>query len=62
MPKISGHEHGFTQMDGTCNDGRVYLQNRENMKQCTGGGPVREPPILKSNVWLSGARIWILRV
>ena len=50
MPKISGHGHVLTRTDGACTDGRVYLQNKKNVKECTGGGPVGEPPMLKLNV------------
>jgi hypothetical protein len=46
MPKISGHGHVLTRTDGAFTDGRVYLQKRENVKECTGGGPVGEPPML----------------
>ena len=44
-------------MDEDHTDGRVYLQNREKVKGYTGGGPVGEPPMPKSEVWLSRARI-----
>ncbi len=37
-------------MDGACIDGRVYLQKKETVKGCTGGVPVKEPPMLKSDV------------
>jgi hypothetical protein len=36
-------------MDGACTDGQMYLQNREKVKECTGGGPVGETPMLKSD-------------
>jgi hypothetical protein len=49
MPKISGHGHVLILMDGTYVDGRMYLQKRETVKECTGGGPVGEPPMLKSD-------------
>ena len=49
MPKISGHGHVLTLMDGTCTGGWMYLQKRETVKEGTGGGPVREPPMLKSD-------------
>jgi hypothetical protein len=49
MSKISGNRHVLTRTDGACTDRRVYLQKRENVKECTGGGPVGEPPMLKSN-------------
>ncbi len=48
--KISEHGHILTRTDGAYIDGRVYLQNKENVKECTGSGPVGEPPMLKSNV------------
>jgi hypothetical protein len=49
MPKISGHGHVLTLTDGAYTDGRMYLQKRETVKECTGGGPVGEPPMLKSD-------------
>ena len=49
MPKISGHGHVLILTDGSCVDGRIYLQKRETVKECTGDGPVGEPPMLKSN-------------
>ena len=36
-------------MDGVYTGGRMYLQKRETMKECTGGHPVGEPPMLKSD-------------
>jgi hypothetical protein len=48
-PKISGHGHVLILTDGACVDGRIYLQKRETMKECTGGGSMGEPPIIKSN-------------
>jgi hypothetical protein len=50
MSKISGHGHVSTWTDGTCAGGRMYLQNRETVKECIGGGPTGEPPMLKSDV------------
>ena len=49
MPKISGHGHVLILTDEACIDGRIYLQKREIVKECTGSGPVGEPPMLKSN-------------
>jgi hypothetical protein len=49
MPKISGHGHVLTLMDETCTGGRMYLQKRETVKEGIGDGPVREPPMLKSD-------------
>uniref|UniRef100_A0A2N9H2D6 Uncharacterized protein n=1 Tax=Fagus sylvatica TaxID=28930 RepID=A0A2N9H2D6_FAGSY len=49
MSKISGHGHVLTLTDGTYVDERMYLQKRETVKECTGGGPVGEPPMLKSD-------------
>ncbi len=49
MSKISGSGHVLTLTDGTYDDGRMYLQKRETVKECTGGRPVGEPPILKSD-------------
>ena len=49
MPKISGHEHVLILMDETYVGGRLYLQNRETMNEGTGGGPMVEPPMLKSD-------------
>jgi hypothetical protein len=48
MPKISAHEHVLTWTDGSFVDGRMYLQERETMKECIGGGLAGEPPMLKS--------------
>jgi hypothetical protein len=50
MPKIRRHRHVSTRMDRACTDGRVYLQKKETVKGCTGGGLVKEPPMLKSDV------------
>ena len=36
-------------MDGVYTGGRMYLQKRETMKECTGGDPMGEPPMLKSD-------------
>ena len=36
-------------MDRAFNNERVYLQNKEMVNVCTGGGPVGEPPMLKSD-------------
>uniref|UniRef100_A0A2N9EXQ6 Uncharacterized protein n=1 Tax=Fagus sylvatica TaxID=28930 RepID=A0A2N9EXQ6_FAGSY len=36
-------------VNGTYVDERMYLQKRETIKECTGGGPVGEPPMLKSD-------------
>ena len=49
MPKINGHEHVLILTDGACVDGRMYLQKREIVKEYTSGGPVGEPPMLKSD-------------
>ena len=49
MPKISGRGHVLILTDGACVDGRIYLQKRETMKECTGSGPVGELPMLESN-------------
>uniref|UniRef100_A0A2N9ERF1 Transposase (putative) gypsy type domain-containing protein n=1 Tax=Fagus sylvatica TaxID=28930 RepID=A0A2N9ERF1_FAGSY len=40
-------------MDEARTDGRVYLQNREKVKGYTGGGPVGEPLMLKSEFILA---------
>ena len=50
MPKISGHGHVSTLANETCTGEQGYLQNRETVKECTGGGLVEEPPMLKSDV------------
>ena len=50
MSKISGHGHVSTWTDRTCAGGRMYLQNRETEKECTGSSPTGEPPMLKSGV------------
>ena len=47
MPKINGHGHVLILIDETFVDGRMYLQNREKVKECTDGGPVVEPLMLK---------------
>ena len=49
IPKISGHEHILTLTDGAYTGGRMYSQKRETVKECTGGGPVGEPLMLKSD-------------
>ena len=49
MPKISGHGHILILTDEAYVDGRMDLQKRETVKGCTGGGPMRKPPMLKSN-------------
>jgi hypothetical protein len=49
MPKISGHGHVLILTDRAYVDGRMDLQERETVKECTGGGPVGDPPMLKSN-------------
>jgi hypothetical protein len=49
MPKINGHGHVLILTDRACVDGRMYLQKRETVKEYTGGGPVGEPPMLKSD-------------
>ena len=49
MPKISGHEHVLILTDGAYVEERMDLEERETMKKCTGGGPVGELPMLKSN-------------
>ena len=49
MPKFSGHGHVLTWTDGVFTDGRLHLQKRETVKEYTGGGPVGEPLMLKSD-------------
>jgi hypothetical protein len=49
MPKINGHGHVLILTDGAYVDGRMDLQKRETVKECTGGGPVGKPPMLKLN-------------
>ena len=49
MPKINGHGHVLILTDEACVDRRIYLQKRETVKECTGGGPAGEPPMLKLN-------------
>ncbi len=39
MPKTSGHRHVLILTDRAYVDGRMDLQERETMKECTGGGP-----------------------
>ena len=44
MPKITGHGHVSTLADeGTC-------KTEKTVKECTGGGLVEKPPMLKSDV------------
>ena len=58
MPKINGHGHILILTDGSCVDGRIYLQKRETVKKCIDDGPVGEPPMLKSNDGYLNSNIW----
>jgi hypothetical protein len=49
MPKISGLGHVLILMDGVCFERRMDLQKREIVKECIGGKPVGESPMLKLN-------------
>ena len=49
MPKISGHGHVLILTDGAYVDRRMDLLKRETVKECTGSGSVRKPPMLKLN-------------
>ena len=57
MPKINGHRHVLILTDGAYVDGRMDLQERETVKECIGGGPVGEPPMLKSNYYYLSSNI-----
>ena len=47
MSKISGHGHVLILMDGANVDGRMDLQKRETVKECTDGGSVVKPLMFK---------------